>query len=137
MSIISAMKEYIQACDFLDELATVKIDLMDDKAEGYGLSQVGDILVKRYVNGAELRRASFGLYVKGYTFDDVKRLENSAFCERFIFWLADNSKSEVFPALDVGLTPCQVSAENGMLFDISENGDTGTYQIQINLIYRR
>ena len=137
MSIISAMKTYIQACPFLDELATVHIDLMDDTAEGYGLSQVGDILVKRYVNGAELRRASFGLYVKGYTFDDVKRLENSSFCERFIFWFSDNSKKEIFPVLDVGLTPCQVSAENGMLFDISENGDTGTYQIQINLIYRR
>lgn len=137
MSIISAMKEYIQTCDFLDELASVHIDLMDDTAEGYGLSQVGDIVVKRYVNGAELRRANFGLYVKGYTFDDVKRLENTAFCERFIFWLADNELKGDFPALDSGFMPTNISAENGMLFDISENGDIGTYVIQIHLIYRR
>lgn len=137
MSILSAMKTYIQACPFLDELADVHIDLMDDTATEYGLSQTGDQLVKKYISGEQKRQAAFGLYVKGYTFDDVKRLENAAFCERFIFWLADNELKGDFPALDNGFIATNISAENGMLFDVSENGDIGTYVIQIHLIYRR
>lgn len=139
MSILSAVKEYIQGCPFLDELAAedIHVDFNSEEPTNYALSQTGDTLLKRCVNGSEQRQANFGIYIKNFTFSDTKRLENSAFCERFIFWLSDNTKAEIFPTLDVGLCPLSISAENGILFDVNENGDIGTYQIQIHLIYRR
>lgn len=139
MSILSAVKEYIQGCPFLDELAAedIHVDFNSEEPTNYALSLTGDTLLKRFINASELRQANFGIYIKNFTFSDTKRLENSAFCERFIFWLSDNAKAEIFPTLDVGLCPLSISAENGILFDVNENGDIGTYQIQIHLIYRR
>lgn len=138
-SILSAIKEYISACPFLDELAgdNIHIDFNSEEPTNYALSQTGDTLLKKYVNGSQQRQANFSIYIKNFTFDDTKRLENSGFCEHFIFWLEDNRLKDNLPTLDVGLCPLSVSAENGTLFDVNENGDIGTYQIQIHLIYRR
>lgn len=139
MSILSAMKTYISQCEFLDEIAKddIHIDFNSNEPTNYSLSQTGDTFIRRFINGAEERQANFGIFIKNFTFDDTKRLENSGFCERFIFWLSNNSKNGILPVLADGLTPQSISAENGILFDINENGDIGTYQIQIHLIYRR
>lgn len=139
MSLLTAVREYISKCPFIDDLSAdnIHIDFNSEEPHNISLSQNGDQLIKKYISGAEIRQASFGIYIKNFTFDDTKRLENNAFCERFIFWNEDNSRNEIFPVLDTGLAPEIIKAENGMLFDINENGDIGTYQIQINLIYRR
>lgn len=139
MSVLSALKAYLNECPFLDEMArsNIHIDLNEENPTEYCLCQTGDVLIQRYIDGKEKRQSSFGLDIRNYTFDDAKRLENSGFCERLIFWLSDNSKYGILPELDSGVTPLSISAENGMLFDISESGDIGTYRIQIKLIYRR
>ena len=139
MSILQAMKEYLSDCPFLDEMARVDIlvELLSESPTNYGLSAAGDMLVRRFINGKQVRQANFVLYAKEYTFDDVQRLENSGFCENFTFWLEDNNLSGALPELDEGLKAESISASNGMMFELSENSTTGTYYIQINLIYRR
>lgn len=139
MSILQAMKEYLSDCPFLDEMARddIHVELLSESPTNYGLSAAGDMLIKRYVDGRQVRQANFILYAKEYTFDDVQRLENSGFCEEFTFWLEDKNTAGELPDLGENITAEKVSASNGMMFEIAENSDTGTYYIQINLIYRR
>ena len=139
MSILSATREYLSNCPFLDEMAkdNIHVELMDETPTNYGLSAAGDMLIKRYIDGKQVRQANFVLYAKEYTFDDVQRLENSGFCENFTFWLEDKNTAGELPDLGDSLTAEKVSASNGMMFELSENSTTGTYYIQINLIYRR
>lgn len=140
MSIISAMRTWLQGCPFLDTLAknNMQIDLTNKNPTNYGLADGGMTKTPNttYLDGTSQWQGNYILYAKEYTNDDVERLENVGFCEDLQFWITDQSDANNFPEIE-GISPVLITADNGQLYDLDESGDTGTYQIQIHFTFRR
>ncbi len=135
MNIIEAMKSFINSCSFISEFSSgVKIDYTSNKPVNFGLSSSGNDVVKIYLSGNTVNQHSFVLYASKYTIEDADRLTNSGFLEKLSDWIAEKNKARAFPMIEKGHIQ-KITAANAILFDLAENGDTGLYQIQIQVIY--
>lgn len=128
--IIDSLKTFLASCPGITE--ELHIDFTDDTATSYGIMPTGIVTSQRYFDGGKLMQYSFAIYIRGYTAEDFERLANSQFLEAFSEWLDTH-----VPELDAGLTADRVETANGMLFDMSEDGSTGLYQLQCQLFYER
>ncbi len=133
MSVIKALKDYIQKYDGMD--IVVLTDRTDDRVNSYALFPSGGGKSAEDVLGN--RR-----YIKNYVFlakravtEEFERQENYDFLEGFCDWVEANSSKGIYPVLDEGMTVEDISVANIMLMDLSDGWDIGTYQIQINLTY--
>lgn len=138
MTVIQALRDFIQACPFLDTLLEdIHIDFTDDNITSYGISPTGESTVKEYVGGTKVKQYNASLYIRDFTADDIYRLENCEFLENFSTWIDQQNGVRNFPVISDSIEIDSISCSNGMLFDLDETGDKGTYQIQIHLIYTR
>ena len=135
MNIIEKVQEilssYPQISMFTNE---VDIDLTSDDPVSYGLSSVGDELVRGYVTGKELRQHNFVLYAVQDSFNTFKRLANSTFLLELGYWLKDKKNIEV----DEGRIT-SIRTSNGMAYEIptGDINDGVRYQIQIFVQYEK
>lgn len=139
MSILQSVQEFLQGCPLLSQLTNgeIHVEFTEDETSSLGLAAVGDSKIKEYLGGTQIREAEFVLYAKRFTTEDAVRLENSGFCEDFCAWVDAKSYAGELPSLSKNLSPQSITAGNGFLFALSENAQTGTYQIQIKLTYMR
>ena len=139
MSIIQKVKEYIQTCPFMDKFSEIHIDWTNANGENYGIENNGDTIIRTFIDGSTKRQYNFVLYAKDCTIEDKNRLENNGFCEDFMFWVEDKNCKGELPKLaeTVGSFPESIAAANGMLLYYDDTATTGTYQIQLKLIYIR
>lgn len=137
MNIIEAVRAFLLECPLLtDAGGGIQIDLADLTPTSYALSSSGTQLRKAYLDGTREIQHSFVLYATNYTIEDAARLENSEFFELFDQWLWERNMSRTLPTAD-GVVFDSITCTNGMLYDLSEEGDIGTYQIQIQAIYTK
>lgn len=135
MTIIEAVKSFVETCPYLPELARVHIDHTGDKPSNYGVSSNGEDILTQYFDGTTLRRHAFALYAREYTTDDAERLENSGFLERFGGWLSRCTLLGMLPDLGEGRAADSMAVTSAMLYDVDESGQKGIYQIQFYLDY--
>ena len=137
MSIIEAVRAFLLECPLLTEAGGgIQIDLADLNPTSYALSSSGTQLKKAYLDGTREIQHGFVLYATNYTIEDAARLENSEFFDAFDRWLWERNMSRTLPAAD-GAVFDSITCTNGMLYDLSEENDVGTYQIQIQAIYTK
>lgn len=137
MSIIESLREWIMTCPFLDDFSCGEhIDYINAESnDQYGIFPTGQTRLTVDAAGATRWQYDFALQATGFTAEDEERLYNQEFVERLVEWVQAQNYS--LPDLDEGLDAESVTAGNGQFVDVSEDGQTGTYQILCNLIYER
>lgn len=136
--IIEAVKEFISTCPYLKSFVPVNTNFTDNEAYSYGISSSGEPSpLATYFDGSEERQHNFALYTRQFTSADVERMESIGFLEDFSRWLDEKTNRGELPDLGESREPISMQAYNGALFDISEDGESGLYQIQFNLIYEQ
>lgn len=147
------MAEQLNIIEFLQDLLlqfpsisavlnTVSIDFSDDSKESYGLSPIGDILIKEDILGNQTRQHNFILYAVYQSINDFDRLNNSGTILELHQWLERQANhnpiisvvgSETYSGEVTKITP-----SNGMLYQIPNDNfqDLVRYQLQIAVEYK-
>lgn len=139
MSRIEQMRKFIAECPFMDTFAEQHIDWTDSEPGNYGIMPTGESLIRAEEdicgNKIKYKQASFALYARFFTVDDIVRLESAGFLELFADWIEEQSEAGTIPHFGDNPDSESMTAQNGMLFSMSENGQTGLYQIQIQCFF--
>ena len=138
MSIISALKTYIQTYTGLKTDAPVWVDTIGANPTEYAIIPLaGAKIVEQYINGGSLREYPFAFQSAEYTADELERIENSGFFEAFSDWLEIQTLAGVLPTLGAKQTATEIEATGwGYLFQQGQS-KTGIYQVQCRLIYEQ
>lgn len=138
MSIISALKTYIQTYTGLDSGAPVWVDYIGSKPTEYAIIPLaGSKIVEQYINGGSMREYPFAFQSAEFTADELERIENSGFFEAFSDWLESQTLAGVLPAMGAKQTAWAIEATGWAYLFEQGNSDTGIYQIQCRLIYEQ
>lgn len=138
-SVIEGVREWLSGCPLLDIFSGGHIDWTDETAGNYGIMPTGckntrtvyDICggVTRY------KQYNVSIYARNWTIDDVVRLENTRFLDDFQEWVEDQQQRGLTPKFGDEPDEEEISAQNGMLFQLSEDGQTGLYQMQLAVTF--
>ena len=139
MSNLELLRQFIAECPLIDELTdNIHIDWTEGSSESFGIMPTGVTRseLQTYIDGSKLVQIQedFSIYCDNYTADDVQRLEQSNFMYRLMDYFEDKSFANELPFAEQNAF---LSAQNGSLFEIEEDGQFGKYLIQLNLIYEK
>lgn len=137
MNIIETVREILQSFPRISEVCNeIHIDFASDEPTSYGLSSVGDSLLKEDILGNQRRQHTFMLYSTFSAVNDFERLQNSSALLELGLWLEKQVGAEI-ETLIGGETHTGtlegIAAQNGMLYAVpQENTHDGVqYQLQI------
>ena len=141
MNIIETVKTILSSYSKISEFTNgIAFDFMDNTPTNFGLSPIGDELIKEDMLGNQTRRHSFVLYANQQSFTDFDRLNNSGFLLELGYYLETVKGNQITVEIN-GETRTgelkKLSSANGMLFSIPTGDvrDGITYQLQIYAEY--
>lgn len=141
MSKIQQIREFIKSCPLMDDFAQIHIDWTDAEAGNIGIMPTGESIIRReediYGNVTLYKQYNLSLYAMDFTVNDIVRLESSGWLEKFTEWIETQSANHLAPTFGDNPDTEYMTAQNGMLFELSDNGRTGRYQIQIQCFYEK
>lgn len=142
MNIIELVKGVLSYYPKISEFTNeINVDFTEDAPTNFGLSSVGDRIVKEDILGNQTRQHNFVLYALNQSFTNYDRLANSTFLLDLTYWL-ENYKQE--DPIEVTINDITVSGKllglssaNAMLYMVptGDINDGVTYQIQIYAQY--
>lgn len=141
MNIIETVKSIINDCPNIADFSSgICVDYTDSKPTCYGLSSVGDTLLKEDMLGNQQRQHNFVLYANNQAYTEYDRLLNSAFLLSLCYYLDCKKGTKITAWVEGKELDGEIialSTSNGMLFAIptGDINDGVTYQIQINAVY--
>ena len=142
ISIIQALREWINTCPYMDDFTGGQhVDWTDSVAGNYGIMPTGcaDTQVVSDIMGNVVKHKQYNasIYARNWTVDDIVRLENAEFIDRFQFWVEDQQYKGLTPKFGDNPEDEVINAQNGMLFELSQDGQTGLYQIQLSVTFEK
>lgn len=142
MNVIEVTKKMLSEYDKISEFSNgVQIDFTTNEPTNFGLSSVGDTLLKEDVLGNQKRKHSFVLYAVNQAYEDYDRLANSGFLLELTYWLESQKGQKV----DVvyGNTKkvgeiTKITTANAMIYNVPTGNinDGVMYQVQIYVEYK-
>ena len=90
----------------------------------FGLSSVGDSLVKSDILGGQIRQHNFFLYSTFSSISDYERLENSSTLLELAQWLENQTDETII----------KITAENGQLFAVPQENELDGWQYQLQIV---
>ncbi len=141
MNIIEKARDILAKFPRISEICNeVHIDFADTNPTSYGLSSIGDTLVKKDILGNQRRKHSFMLYSTFSGINDYERLSNSSAILELSAWLEMQKGAAVTSVIgdkEYGGEILEIKASNGMLYAVPQenNIDGMQYQLQINAEY--
>ena len=130
---IKEIKDYISKCPYLNELAYIGIEYLDEDAVSYSIVPVNSAqTLKRYVNGDKLKQYGF-VFSSREVFGKVEdlTLDNAIFYENFAKWIEENEEKV---ELEEGKEAIRLEVLSpGYVFQTDL--DRGQYRIQLRLLY--
>jgi len=130
------MKKFVQQYPDISAL-DLHYDQTDSEPVNYSIQTSGLVKLSEDILGNQTWQYNALLQSREYTADDISRLNASEFTENLIFWVENQNMIRNFPELDNGCDPIKISADNGMLLALDEDGDRGIYQIQLHLTFNK
>lgn len=125
MNIIEKMRDILQNFSKITEICnTVHVDFTDPEPTSYGLSSVGDSLIKSDILGNQIRQHNFFLYSTFSSVNDYERLENSSVLLNLAQWLENQTDEKII----------KITAENGQLFAIPQENELDGWQYQLQIV---
>lgn len=137
MTVTEAVREFLADCPLLAG-GKLNVDFLPAEAASYSIEAVPvQPVVKRYIDGSELRRYAFVLATRAYYGEHIRsQLDNLAFFEQFEDWLGTQNRAGQRPVLDAPCTATKLEVtSSGYAF--APDTDTARYQIQCQLEYYR
>lgn len=138
--IIEAVKEYLETCPELGELAKVKVDFLDSKDGSYSIEETpANPVIRNFVDGSRECQFLFVFASRNFYATDASRenIDNLHLYEKLSTWLDDNNRNEVFPDLGEGREVEAVEPTTaGYLFGVNDGQRCARYQIQCRLTYK-
>lgn len=137
MNIIEKVREILQSFPRISEICNeIHVDFADPEPTSYGLSSVGDSLIKEDVLGNQIRQHTFILYSTFSAYNDYDRLNNSTALLELSHWLETQANSDVETKIGEEIFSGKITkltAENGMLYSVPQENlvDGVQYQLQI------
>lgn len=137
MSILKSLQDYLTTYDGM-ELRPINQILTDsaDAAGEYALAPTGNSKTMTDIIGNKTFTNNYTFYAKESAAHETDRAENYDFLEGFSEWLDEQNDNDNLPTLPGRYKAVDLTAANGLLFDIDEDG-TGLYQVQIQLTIRK
>ena len=142
MNVIEATKKILSNYKKISEFSSgVQIDFTTNEPTNFGLSSIGDTLIKEDVLGNQKRKHSFVLYAVNQAYEDYDRLSNSNFLLELAYWL-ETQKGQ---SIDIVIGDIvkkgeitKISTANAMIFNVPTGNirDGVMYQIQIYVEYK-
>lgn len=136
ISLLEAVKKFVQQYPDIAEL-DLHYDQTEAEPVNYSIQTSGLVKLSEDILGDQTWQYNALLQSREYTADDISRLNASEFSEHFIWWVEYQNMTHNFPDLDSGLKPTKISADNGMLLALDDDGDRGIYQIQLHLTFNK
>lgn len=125
MNIIQKIQEILYNFSEISKVCnTVHVDFTDSEPTSYGLSSVGDSLVKEDVLGGQIRQHNFFLYSTFSSVNDYERLENSSVLLNLAQWLEKQIDDTII----------KITAENGQLFAVPQENELNGWQYQLQIV---
>lgn len=124
----------METCPYLVDI-DLHIDQTDEQPVSYSIQTSGLIKLSEDVCGNQNWQYNALLQSREYTADDLSRLNASEFTENFIFWTEEQNMQKSFPKLGEDRIVTHMSADNGILLALDEDGDRGIYQIQLHIFF--
>lgn len=136
MSLISALKDYLEDYSELEEGAPVWVNFLGVQPVEYAIVPLaGTRIVSEDLAGNTERQFPFAFQSVESTADELERLGTTGFYEAFADWLETQTDDEAFPDLGEGKTATKIEAlGQGYLYQQGDS-QTGVYQIQCLLSY--
>lgn len=141
-SIIGTLREWLSTCPYLDDFSQGQhIDWAGPTAGNYGIAPVGCSIIEVACdiqgNCRIGKQYNAVLYARNWTVDDVVRLENAEFLDNFQQWVEEQQYMGLTPKFGDNPDDEVITAQNGMLFELADDGQTGLYQIQLSITYEK
>lgn len=138
MNIIEKVREILQSFPRIAEVCNeIHIDFAADEPTSYGLSSVGDSLLKEDILGNQLRQHTFMLYSTFSAINDFERLQNSSALLELSTWLEMQTGAEIETKVGeethIG-TLESLAAQNGMLYAVPQENTADGVQYQLQII---
>ena len=135
--IIDGVKRFFEGCPLLGG-AEVNVNYLGRDGGEYSIDSLpSSPLVKRYVDGGEVRRFDFTFAAREFHDADCRQNTDSALaCEKLIEWIEAEAEAGRLPELDGGLEAMGLEALSGGYVS-SSNDATARFQIQCRLTYRK
>ncbi len=133
-SIIEGLWDYVKGCPLLADF-TVGVNFRKDEADSAGIIEDNTETIREYLNGGALKAMHASLFLGALSFEDIQRIQTSAFLEELRRWFKNASAEGVLPQLPEGYTSQDISMGNAVPFEYGENGAKCTYQVNITLEY--
>lgn len=141
MNVIEKIRDILQSFPKISEVCNeIHVDLADPEPTSYGLSSIGDSLIKEDILGCQTRQHSLLLYSTFSGINDFERQENSSALLELSNWLPKQTGAEVITEINGELFSgeiTKITAENGMLYSVPQENeiDGMQYQLQIAVQY--
>lgn len=131
MNIIEAVRGILTDYPGIGRVLTDYTERDDD----FGLSPIGDTLLRETVTGTEIRQHGFLLYIRLSSVTDFERLSNSGMLLDLQSYLESAADGQ---PIDGGYLR-RITCGNGMLYDAPQGELTEgvLYQLQINAEYQK
>lgn len=136
-SVVQSVREWLNTCPYLGFISgDINVDWLEVNPEMHGIYPTGTATpIWQDMCGNTRYQSNYVIQVSEYAAEDATRLNNSEGMEEFHHWIQSYSRTG-FP-LPERYDFHSVTAGNGMLEIVDDNGQKGIYRIQINLIYER
>ena len=135
MTMIGAIRDYLQACPLLED-ERLGVDFLPAEVATYSVDVTPvNPVVKRYTDGGSLRQVAFVFATRAYYGKHVRQqLDNLGLFEAFESWIEQQNRARKFPDLGEGRSVQKLEVTtSGYVF--APDTDTARYQIQCRLSY--
>lgn len=135
MSIIKAIRGYFKKCPLLNG-KTINVNYLGEDAISYSIEEVpGNLTIKKYTDGGEMRQKLFHLQSRQtYDKDILSNEAVSQFFEELTQWVETNNKNKVYPELEDELNSLRVEIVTTNYL-LSNNDSKARFAIQFRLVY--
>lgn len=138
MNIIEFMKKTLQDFPKISEICNeIHVDFTDDSPTSYGLSSIGDTLLKEDVLGNQTRQHSFLLTSVYSAINDFERQENTLAITELAQWLEQQTGAEITTEISDETYSGEITSittNNGMLYAIPNENEIDGWQYQLQII---
>ena len=139
MSPFETMRQWLSACPHLEKFSGCHVDWLENTAGSFGIVPAGSSVIRqsRDILGGRTvyKQYNVVLYARGWTADDVVRLENTTFLDDFAQWVEEQQALGLAPVFGDDPQAEEITAQNGMLYTLDPSGRTGVYQLQVGVVY--
>lgn len=136
--IIECIKDYIKTCPFIKRGA-INVNYLGADPIKYTIDNIpAKPLVKRYVDGSELRQYLFAFASReAYDANALENMDVAKFFESFEDWIAEQDSKNNLPVFaDSKFTATKIEViSSGYLLSADET--TARFQVELKLTYRK